>query len=231
MWPSHGEAAASINRSPFYKTWAPRVRQKLVQYGFREGPTTAVPNIDSKEVTLTTSKHQEAFTIARANYDGVGTEGELGAEERITYPDMQGDDPSKAPFYRPEIRLAYSMLGSLRPACLFVMGNKSPYLAESGLKEKLRWIGTGVGGSGGMQTGRVKFEKINGGHFFPFESVGETAELLGDWIKDEVARSKKEEQVMLDRWEGKEGRQRQVVDERWIQNIKDWKGKTVRTKL
>jgi hypothetical protein len=231
VWPSRNEAAKSVIRSRFYKTWDPRVRDQLIQYGFREGPTTAVPNIDSKAVTLITSKHQEAFTNARANYDGLGIDREIGAEERTTHPDIHGADPSKAPFYRPEIRLAYSMLESLRPACLYIMGKKSQFLAEPGLEAKLHWIGTGVGGSGGMKSGRVKFEKVNGAHFFPFESIDETAEVIGDWIKKEAARSEKEEQVMLDRWEGKKGRQRQVVDEKWIQNVKNWKGKKVRTKL
>jgi hypothetical protein len=231
VWPSYTEAQTSVKKSRFYKTWDPRVIGKLVDYGFRQGPTETIPDIESKEVTLITSKHQEAFTVARSNYDDVGVDRMLGAEERLTHPDMYENDPAKAPFYRPEIRQAYFMLESLRPGCLYVLGNKSPYKSEAGLEEKFNLIGTGVGGSGGLRVGRVKIENVSGGHFFPFESVPETAELLKDWVQAEAARSEKEEQVMQELWEGKTGRERQMVDERWKENIRPWKGRTAKTKL
>lgn len=230
-WPSRSHAEGSVKKSKFYSTWDPRVLDQLFKHGFRQGPTLAVPSLDKDAVTMVTSKHQEAFTIARANFEDAGVKQKLDARTKVTHPDLYEKDSAKAPFYRPEVRLASLMLKTLRPACLYAVGNKSPFLKEAGLNEKIEAIGTNIGGSGGKELGRVVVEKLKGGHFFPFESVDETSAMLSSWIQAQVTRSIEEEILMKDRWGGKVGRERQVVDDRWVKNISGWSGKTEESKL
>ena len=85
-WPSRKVAETSFKRSKFYQTWDPRVLDRWIKYGLRELPTkiypdpqpmpaatgstvtpepTVTPNVtanyEEKEVTLTTTKHQDSI--------------------------------------------------------------------------------------------------------------------------------------------------------------------------
>lgn len=182
-------------------------------------------------MTMVTSKYQEAFTIARANFDNAGVHEEVTPEQKLTHPDIYPEDGSKAPFYRPEIRIAFFDLPSLRPSVLFVFGKRSPFGNEEAVKSNIECTGTGVGGSGGARAGRVQSCSVDGGHFFPFESVGMTADALVDWIQAEVERSRREEMIMGGKWREKTGLQKQTFDERWVKEMNAWKGKTPDSKL
>ncbi|RDW84882.1 hypothetical protein BP6252_02472 [Coleophoma cylindrospora] len=229
VWPTKEQAASSVRRSKFYQTWDERVKDRVIQYGFRQRPGTNAST--SAEVTMVTNKHQEAFTLARPNFEGVGVRGAATADEKLMHPDIYPEDESKAPFYRSEIRTAFFELSSLRPSVLFVFGEKSPFRREERMKRYVEHTGTGVGGSGGVKTGRVQFSTVEGGHFFPFENIGKTADTLGDWIQAEVERSRCDEKLMAEKWQGKKGPHRQIVDGRWIQEIKTWSGRTPVSKL
>lgn len=54
--------------------------------------------------------------------------------------------------------------------------------------------GTGFGGSGGIESGRVQYSMIQkAGHFLPQEKVVDTARIVGPWLKQEIQRWRDDE--------------------------------------
>ena len=77
--------------------------------------------------------------------------------------------------------------------------------------------GAGVGGSGGTKEGRVKEVVIEDvGHLVPMEEVGETAENVTQWVGGEMERWRELEKLREQEWEGKEGVQRAMMGERYL---------------
>ena len=77
--------------------------------------------------------------------------------------------------------------------------------------------GVGVGGSGGAKEGRVKEVVIeDAGHLIPMEKVGETAENVTQWVGSEMERWMESEKLREQEWEGKEGVQRSMLGERYL---------------
>ncbi|KAI1158252.1 Alpha/beta hydrolase family-domain-containing protein [Nemania serpens] len=90
VWPSREAAIASFARSPFYRSWDPRVLERWNQHALRDLPTLVHPELPasgsappsdsttantttttgpaSPGVTLRTTKHQEVFTFVRPIY-------------------------------------------------------------------------------------------------------------------------------------------------------------------
>jgi len=116
-------------------------------------------------VTLTSTKHQEVWTMIRPNYSSRDASGRIQID-RSTHADL---DPLAAfvPLYRPEPRSTFLRLAAVRPSVLWLMGGASNVRLDE-IREGIKVTGTGVGGSGGVADGRVKevtFAKR--GHFFP----------------------------------------------------------------
>ena len=64
----------------------------------------------------------------------------------------------------------------------------------------MRLTGSGIGGSGGAQAGKVKKSVLEGvGHMVPFQAPVECAERYADWFEE-----------MMERWQGEEEFHRQV---------------------
>ncbi|KAI5297032.1 hypothetical protein KEM55_005245, partial [Ascosphaera atra] len=119
-WPSREKAAESLRRNPFFKAWDQRAFDKYVQYGLRE--TSPSPRQGGeKAVTLTTTRHQEAFMFARPAYNLPPDP----ATAHVTHPDHVEGITASGPFYRPECSLLFAQLPFLRPSVLYVFGNKS----------------------------------------------------------------------------------------------------------
>lgn len=74
---------------------------RWMEFGIRRVPTAIHPEKSRKEVTLSTTKHQEVFSFFRPNF-----EGRLGSGEdvvnRETHPDLDLRVGVHYPFYRPE---------------------------------------------------------------------------------------------------------------------------------
>ena len=84
-------------------------------------------------------------------------------------------------------------------------------------EDKLAMTGAGVGGSGGTKEGRVKEVVIeDAGHLIPMEKVGETAENVTQWVGGEIERWRGLEKLREQEWEGKEGVQRSIMGERYL---------------
>lgn len=217
IWPSREEAAKGFKASKFYQSWDSRVLDRWIQYGLRNLPTMLHPlNGDQKssQVTLTTPLHQEVFTFLRPNYEGYGTNGK--PVNRKTHPDLNPNLPVISPFYRAEPPAAFFRLQELRPSVLYVFGGKSDVGTPQNCKAKMDNTGVGVGGSGGVASGRVKsvlFEDI--GHLIAMEAVDRTADNASEWIGNELKLWCKDEEEHRRNWDSKSLVEKQTVDAQW----------------
>ncbi|OCK78791.1 toxin biosynthesis protein-like protein [Lepidopterella palustris CBS 459.81] len=190
---------------------------------------TLTPTPPKPEVTLTTTKHQEVLTFLRPNFpppqpksSTTQTSHEFTTSRpvfnRNTHPDLSPLENPQTPFYRPEPIITFHQLPHLRPSVLYIFGSLS-YLSSPELRaDKLIMTGTGVGGSGGANEGRVKEVLLEDvGHLIPMERVGETAENVAQWVGAEMDRWRAVERLTEDEWEGKKGVQRAMMGERYLE--------------
>ncbi|KAK5115975.1 hypothetical protein LTR62_000431 [Meristemomyces frigidus] len=208
QWPSRKAAEAAFKRSKFYQTWDPRVLDLWVQYGLRDLPThlypkaiptsnatplltadpstsTVIPTGD-KEVTLTTTKHQEVLTFLRMKSSPIA-DSALPAE--ITNPDLDPELKDDSSFYSPALVSTFNKLPHLRPSVRYIYGDQSPLSAPLHIADRRAMTGIGVGGSGGMKKGTVTDVTFRGvGHLIPMEDVAQTAEACADWVVPELER-------------------------------------------
>jgi pimeloyl-ACP methyl ester carboxylesterase len=217
LWENREKVEEFVNKGQFYKTWDPRVRERMLKFGFRNTPTIIHPKASPSQVTLNTPKHQEAFTVARENYHSIGSKPYVSALERLTHPDVFPDDHCKAPFYRSEVKIARLLLPSLRPSCLYVFASESENSGPEAQADKLEATGSGYLGSGGMRLGRVNGVVVKGGHFLPMENPEGTATGTVDWIKAEVKRWQDDEAYLKGLRAGKTAKDIQSVDKNWLQ--------------
>ncbi|ODM22699.1 hypothetical protein SI65_00288 [Aspergillus cristatus] len=231
IWPSRKAAAESYKKSPFYQAWDPRVLERWVQYGLRDLPTAIHPLGESQlkakdakdryanhPVTLTSTLHQEVFTYSRPNYDRPpGTDIPVN---KMTHPDLDPSSLDTYPFYRPETSRIFAQLPHLRPSVLYIFGSKSDISLPEVNAEKMATTGTGVGGSGGAQTGRVRdvtLDKI--GHLVAQEAPVQCAEAGSSWLGQELQRWRDEDQAFRAEWSKKSKIQKVTVDARWKEYI------------
>ncbi|KAL9106735.1 MAG: hypothetical protein Q9227_008305 [Pyrenula ochraceoflavens] len=179
LWPSRASATKSLSKA--FSTWDPRTLSLYLKHGLRSVPTPLFnPSIDKSipadAVTLTTTKHQEAWAYAQPNWHPP----EL--DERLL-PDWDPVVERPREWARVESLAAFRELPQLRPSALFVFGGKRPLLPPKAQDEMVEVTGTGVGGSGGKGKGKVRKEVIEGtGHLVVFERVGEAAGVGAEWI-------------------------------------------------
>ncbi|KAI4131355.1 MAG: hypothetical protein LQ338_001240 [Usnochroma carphineum] len=198
LWHSRKDAERALRKSPIFAAWDSRAFERMVEYGLRNLPTALYPEppptkLDSQEthVTLTTTKHQEVWTLMRQNLNSRDCTGRIHVD-RSTHADL---DPlvASSPFYRPEPRSTWYRLPELRPSVLFLTGGATEMRLDE-IREGIKITGTGVGGSGGLKEGRVKEKTFpDRGHLFPMEIVNETAQECVSWLGDEVRRWKEAE--------------------------------------
>ena len=224
LWASREIAAASFGRSKFYQTWDDRVFSKWIEFGLRDLPTAIYPEASTSQdgetaVTLTTPKHQEVFTFLRPNYGGQDATGKR-VINRTTHADLDPAAPLTYPFYRPEPPTTLRNLPFLRPSVLYVFGGKSGLSTPELRKLKMERTGTGVGGSGGAQNGRVKevvLEVV--GHFVAMEAVGACADAAAGWIDQEMQRWGEEEEDFRTEWSKKKKQEKFMIDEEWKKRL------------
>ncbi|KAK5046540.1 hypothetical protein LTR84_008343 [Exophiala bonariae] len=225
VWPSRQEAEVSFRKSPFYQAWDPRVMPLWLEYGLSQitdcdtnesHPSSMV----SGKVTLTTPPAQEAFLFLRPNYSGFGHDGKR--IDRTTHADVNPASPINHPFYRSEPARIFHALPTLRPSALYIFAEHS-YVSGVGKTfndSKVSTTGTGVGGSGGIQEGRVKSVMLDGlGHMIPLESPQRTAREAALWIGAEIKKWRADEAEHARLWKSKSLTEKQTIDERWKRAI------------
>lgn len=227
-WSSRAEAASSLKKSKFYQSWDPRVLDLWIKFGLRSLPTAIYPKANDgfgrsenndDPVTLTTTKHQEVFTFLRPNFDGRDATGKPILNRR-THPDLDVRAADTYPFYRPEAAAVFNDLPRLRPSALYIFGGQSALSTPDLRKQKMERTGTGLGGSGGAEAGRVKeliFEDV--GHLIPMEAVGRCAAAAGEWLASDLKRWRGEEAEFKRDWDAKERRAKYTISEEWKKNI------------
>jgi pimeloyl-ACP methyl ester carboxylesterase len=180
LWDSREKAKSYFRKA--FNTWDPRVIELFLKYGLRATPTALYDDtkkIPASAVTLTTSKHQEAWNYTQCNFEPK----EAGLD-RLLLPDWDKDLDVPMLYTRTECSITIRNLPHLRPSVLYVFGTKSPLSPASSQDEKMALTGSGVGGSGGEAEGKVqKVVFPNSGHLLVFENVQESARVSADWIE------------------------------------------------
>ncbi|KAF9696233.1 hypothetical protein EKO04_006081 [Ascochyta lentis] len=229
LWPSRAEAAKSFKKSKFYQAWDPRVLDCWIEHGLRDTPTKLYPDAKERQVTLTTTKHQEVMTFLRPNFRNRGGETEHDSADftltnpklnRRTHADITPDEQPQEPFYRGESTIVFNQLPALKPSVLYIFGGKSSLTNDAIIEEKLAKTGSGVGGSGGRAEGRVDSVLLHdAGHLIPMEKVVETAEHTAKWIGKEMVRYWDWEQKTKEEWGSKKGIERAVLSGRFVEEL------------
>jgi hypothetical protein len=194
------------------------VLDRWLQHGLRRLPTNLYQDsIESdRQVTLKTTKHQEVFTFMRPNFEGF----ETGQFDRKHHADMDPELTLEAPFVRPEVFEIFRRLANVRPSVLYILGGESDLSTAPRRKARLDVTGTGVGGSGGAQAGRVKevvLEDI--GHLVAMEAVGHCAYSAAQWIGTELKRWIEDEEEFRSMWSEKSLTEKTTVDNKWRETI------------
>ncbi|WYZ37917.1 hypothetical protein EsH8_II_001423 [Colletotrichum jinshuiense] len=224
LWPSREEAKKAFLKSPFYRAWDPRVFESWVAHGLRDVPTQLYPSPGPAQpgsVTLSTTKHQEVFTYFRPSWDAYDAKG-----QNVVRPDLVPDlDHSlnerffTFPVYRSEGASTLARLPHLRPGVLYVFGGTSDLSTPELREEKMRLTGTGVGGSGGAEKGKVKEVTLpEAGHLFPMEVPGVSAKLTAEWITRELEGWRRE-QDEYEAWTGLSPQEKTTLTDEWIKRI------------
>lgn len=224
LWPSREEAEAAFRKNRFFRALDSRVLDTLLTYSLRPTPTAVYP--DAKDsYTLTTSKHQEAWSYLRPNFHpqshDLGSGDQPSLAERLLHPDADYHWHWAYLFFRPEIGMVFGQLPHLRPPVLYMIGTKSWMGTQDMIDQKLRRTGTGLGGSGGVAAGRVKKHIFEGyGHMFPLEHVAAAAGVLAKQVGVSLGEWRAEEQSLAAHDSLKSDRGGLVVSKTWIENVR-----------
>ena len=102
---------------------------------------------------------------------------------------------------------------------LFIFGELSEVSTKLLRDEKMKYTGTGYGGSGGAARGRVKAVILDGiGHLVPMDAPTVCANHAAEWLDSEMKRWKEEEQVWED-WKTKPHRDKILLPEEWGEKL------------
>lgn len=225
IWPNRAAAAAAQTQAS--KGWDKRVLDRMIKYGYRDLPTALYPELPpdadpaDPPVTLTTSKYYNLLAQLRANFSQKMANGKFFVDKE-THADQ---DPELAtlPFCRPEPRKTWLLLPSLRPSTMFVLADKT-YLNLDEMREGIKRTGKGVGGSGGIDEGKVREVILPGQpHMFPFIAVETTANLCFEWLSQSMDQHKRQEE----RWEAERSsmspKDHLIVGGKWWELLKPMK--------
>ncbi|KAI1402673.1 putative toxin biosynthesis protein [Hypoxylon fuscum] len=226
-WPTKEAAVASFAKSPFYRTWDPRVLAAWNEHAVRATPTALFPasNPSDDKATLRTTKHQEVFTFFRPLWPYVDISSGTPTVNKDKAPDFDSEmneplTPSAIfPFYRSEGGEVLKHLPEVRPSVLWVFGGDSDLGTPEGRKLKTETCGSGPGGSGGLKAGRVAEIVMEGkGHLFPMEIPGECARHAAAWIGKEMRRWREQERE-YEEWTKLSAREKTTLSPKSLEEI------------
>ncbi|MCJ1388062.1 hypothetical protein MMC18_000906 [Xylographa bjoerkii] len=233
FWSSRLQADASMRKNRFFQTWDPRALTEYLRYGLRETPTAIYPSAAvSGAVTLTTTKHQEAWSYVRSNFTPMLT-GPGTHTERLISPDLDAENRTHI-FHRPEMVLTFRSLPFIRPSVLWVFGAQSHINTPELREGKLAFTGTGVGGSGGVIAGRVEEVVVErSSHMLPLEKVQECSTILARWLEKAMDDFAAEERFHQQHNSGKSERDMLLMSKLWLKNVrrKENEKRTIKERL
>ncbi|KAF2017910.1 toxin biosynthesis protein [Aaosphaeria arxii CBS 175.79] len=216
FWQSKEEAHAYFDKNKFYKSLDPRCFERYLQYGLRSTPTALFPTAPPGSVTLSTTKHQEAWSFIRSIFPPRSSGGEVDMQEQLLTSDYGGVH-SKYVFHRPEAVLAFRALSTLQPAVYWIFAEQSYINPPKSRNEKVRRTGAEIRGRGGVTSTVVA--KSN--HNLPLTQVTETASLVASHIVQQL-KEHKEQQEIWDRIDTqKSDRDQQVLSSHWMKAVRN----------
>ncbi|KAK4690197.1 hypothetical protein P7C71_g6530, partial [Lecanoromycetidae sp. Uapishka_2] len=224
IWPTEA-AARSLLGKKIFGSWEPRAFDRLIRYGLRKTPTAVYPD-STDEFTLTTTKHQEAWTFLRSNFtpqQASGSEDQRTERiDRLLIPDVNPTTAGPLLFHRAEAAITEANLPIVRPSVFYIFGGQSILSPPSGQKLKLETTGVGIGGSGGVKTGQVSSILFpRAGHLLPFERIAECAEAVSGWLGTRLAQFSADEAFIKEYDSGKSKRNMLVVSEKWKRLVRE----------
>lgn len=230
LWPSREAAEASLKKNPMFKMFDRAVFSNYIRYGLREIPTALYPVLNqshltrvssgSVPVTLTTTKHQEAWSYVRANFAPLPVD--FGdSRERLVSPELDPAAEGSHVFVRPETMLTFLRLPELRPSVLWVYGSRSHINVSPLRSDKMKVTGTGPGGSGGAPQGKVQEVVLQEtGHMVPFEKVKECADVISGWIEKELRSYCADKKFYSEHVSGKSEKDMKVLSKQWLEAVR-----------
>ncbi|PYI09829.1 alpha/beta-hydrolase [Aspergillus sclerotiicarbonarius CBS 121057] len=228
VWRSQAEAAVHFKK--FHKRWDPRTLDLWLQYGLKK----LHPETDDSDsaVTLVTSKYQEVAQYARPNFLNkqpldLESNPDLDTPHDASFhPDVLGPPEVVFPFYRAEASILWRVLKHIRPSVLYVYGGESPVSTPDRRAYKLQNTGAGIGGSGGYKNGRVKeVVSPHASHQLPFEDVTGVAKATAEWLKQETAKWKEEEERIQKGWLELTTKERTTFSDEWYTHLNSYSEK------
>ena len=167
-------------------------------------------------MTLTTTKHQEAWSYVRSNFVTLRDQDQA----RMVAPNLSPEDASYLT-HCPNMVMTYNNLPHVRPNVLWIFGAVSNINgARASQDEKVARTGTGVGGNGGEKGGRVRTTTLNAGHMLPFEKVDECALTLAAWLEDQCRDYAATERFWREFNSRKSERDMTVVSKTWLKTVR-----------
>ena len=218
IWDTRAKAEASLGKA--FSTWESRAIKKFLEYGLRQVPTaiynTKKEAAPSNSVTLTTSKHQEAWAYSQINF-----EPQEAGLDRLILPDWHSDIGLPYIAFRPESFMAMQNLPYLRPSVFYIFGASSPLSSPRLQDQKVKRTGTGIGGSGGLAEKMVEKQVLEKtGHLVIFEQPGATANATADWIEKWLNRWLNDQQCLFGYKSKKSDADMLKVSKAWVDAVK-----------
>lgn len=219
IWETRAKAESTLRKA--FAAWDQRALESFLQYGLRAVPTAIYDtslnkHISPESVTLTTSKHQEAWAYAQVNF-----EPKQAGLDRLLLPDW--DPVIELPHLasRPECLITMRNLPYIRPSVLYVFGAKSPLSLPVFQEKKVRMTGIGVGGNGGVAEAKVEKEVLQGsGHLVVFEKPDEAASVTAGWIQRWLEQWLAEEKILCDHKSKKSDDSMLRMSQLWVDTVK-----------
>ncbi|MCJ1249489.1 hypothetical protein MMC30_006713 [Trapelia coarctata] len=229
LWPSLAAAEAAFRKSKFFARFDSRVLDNFIKCGLRRIPTAVHPlseTVKGRSFTLTTTKHQEAWSFLRPQFEPRQALGDCDLTsrrlKRLHYPDVDPHQEGKYLFYRPELRISFEFLPFVRPSVLYLFGDKGPMSTAKLQAEKMEHTGIGLGGSGGVNDDQVETKAFtNTGHMLPCENVAGCADFTAEWLSRKLHQSKADERFLNDREIGKSDSDMLVVSKKWMELVRE----------
>lgn len=140
-------------------------------------------------------------------------------QARLAAPDLNAENSAHL-FHRPEMVMTFQNLPYVRPNVLWIFGALSPINTPDSQAEKAARTGTGVGGNGGAEAGKVEKENVEkGGHMLPFENVQECASILALWLERQIEDFNSAETFLQGHRSGRSERNMLAVSKLWLENV------------
>ncbi|KAI4198245.1 MAG: hypothetical protein LQ350_005407 [Teloschistes chrysophthalmus] len=181
-WPSREVARKHLLANPYYGNFDPRVFERVMRYDLRDVPASSEKDArSSPAVTLTTPKTLETCLMLRPDPPL------SGYPETSDYRTKTAQDTIIPGFFRGERTYFSHQLQYLLPPVFYLWGTLSGYPNTDYSKQILNQTGTGIGGSGGVVSGKVAQALIEGSHHpIPLEKPAEAAKAIAPWLKQQI---------------------------------------------